>query len=178
MCRYAYKTYKAHYVCFDCRKVFKQPPPEDLARNSSEWEDYQNAFLKANFKKFQKEHPEKVAYLEKNYKHREFKCPECHQLMSNLGLDFKAPPQNKRKEWEIIRGLYVSGKMFLSCGCDGPGLIPKNKSDYVAYLEKRKSEYQKRLENRDKNLAGRELGDYLNYWNEKVKKIERVLNDN
>ena len=29
MCRYAQKTYKPHFACFECRKSFKQAPFED-----------------------------------------------------------------------------------------------------------------------------------------------------
>ena len=29
MCRYGFKTYKQHYLCFDCRKQFKQSDPFD-----------------------------------------------------------------------------------------------------------------------------------------------------
>ncbi len=32
MCRYAYKTYKTHFACFECRKVFKKTPIEDYLK--------------------------------------------------------------------------------------------------------------------------------------------------
>jgi uncharacterized FAD-dependent dehydrogenase len=32
MCRYALKTYKPHFACFDCRKVFKKTPIEDYLK--------------------------------------------------------------------------------------------------------------------------------------------------
>ncbi|RXM37917.1 hypothetical protein BOQ62_19655 [Chryseobacterium sp. CH21] len=32
MCRYAEKTYKSHYVCFKCRKSFKQQDAYDIIK--------------------------------------------------------------------------------------------------------------------------------------------------
>ena len=151
MCRYATKTYKIHFVCFECRKTFKKPPVEDLAIQNGDWEDYKKVFWEPTIgptRKFRKENPELVEYLTEKYKNRKEKCPDCGLIMTDLGLDFKAPKKDKVKEWQIIQGLYKSGKVFHTCGCDGIGFVPKNERDYKDYLLKRKLYYQNRLDSR------------------------------
>lgn len=172
MCRYAYKTYKRHYACFDCRKSFKEATPEDLARNSKDWADYNKAFIRWNSKKFAEAHPEKVEYLEETYRNRKFKCPECSEIMANLGLDFKAPKKDKVKEWKILRGLYKLGHSFSSCGCDGPGFIPKNKANYLAYLEKRKKGYEEKLSSKNEKVGDYDKKDFIAYWGRLIKAID------
>lgn len=178
MCRYAYKIYKYHYVCFDCRKSFKEATPEDLAKNSKDWSEYNKAFLRWDRKKFVEAYPEKVEYLERTYRNRQFKCPECNRIMANLGLDFKAPKKEKIKEWKILRGIYKLGHSFSSCGCDGPGFIPKDKNEYVEYLQKRKKLYQKNLNSRKEDLEGEELKSYLSYWANLIERLDLELKRN
>ena len=36
MCRYAQYSYKKHYACFRCRKVFRRPSPWDAAGDDTE----------------------------------------------------------------------------------------------------------------------------------------------
>jgi DNA-directed RNA polymerase subunit RPC12/RpoP len=36
MCRYAFKTYKPHYACFQCRKAFKRRLQQDVDPNGEE----------------------------------------------------------------------------------------------------------------------------------------------
>ena len=178
MCRYAVKTYKIHFACFDCRKAFKKAPVEDLAIQNGDWEDYKNAFWNyssGKSKTFRSENPARVEYLLKKYKNREEKCPECGKLMADLGLDFKAPKKDKVKEWEIIKGLFRSGKTFHSCGCDGIGCIPKNKDEYAAYLLSMRAYYQARLTNRDALGAKDLLSDYLQRFGELITMIDREL---
>ncbi|MTI29256.1 hypothetical protein [Xanthovirga aplysinae] len=178
MCRYAFKTYKIHFACFDCRKSFKKAPIEDLAIQNGDWEDYKEVFWNISSgknKKLLKENPEKVEYLTEKYKNRKEKCPECGGLMADLGLDFKAPKKDKVKEWEIIRGLYRSGKTFYSCGCDGIGYVPKDKKAYKDYLIKNRTYYQDRLENRDATLHKEKLSDYINRFSHLIELIENEL---
>ncbi len=178
MCRYTFKKYKIHFVCFDCRKTFKKAPVEDLAIQNGDWEDFKSAFWyysSDRSKKFRKEHPEKVEYLIEKYKNRKEKCPECGEIMADLGLDFKAPKKEKVKEWEIIRGLYRSGKSFYSCGCDGIGFVPKNEKDYREYLLKNKKYYQERLEKRDALMHKEDLPDYLARFNDLIRIIDNEL---
>ncbi len=178
MCRYAFKTYKIHFVCFDCRKTFKKAPVEDLAIQNGDWEDYKQAFWNystSKSRKFRSENAEKVKYLTEKYKSRKERCPECGNLMTDLGLDFKAPKKEKVKEWKMVRGLYRSGKTFYSCGCDGIGFIPKNEKDYKEYLLKNRNYYQTRLDNRDAGLHKEDLSKYISRFSDLISMIDKEL---
>lgn len=41
--------------------------------------------------------------------------------MHRMGLDFKAPKQSDKKQWEKVRILWHKGIRWGSCGCSGPG---------------------------------------------------------
>jgi len=41
LCRYAYKTYKPHFVCFRCRKQFKRPPVRDVLEQLGKLDAYE-----------------------------------------------------------------------------------------------------------------------------------------
>lgn len=75
----------------------------------------------------------------------EAKCPECGQLMANMGLDFKAPKKEAIKEWKHIALLFEVGIAFHSCGCSGPGYIPKNATALVEHLSKQRTWYEEQL---------------------------------
>lgn len=178
MCRYAFKIYKSHYVCFDCRKTFKQPVVEDIVIRNGDWDLYKQAYLNYDSnksKKFRSENPEIVDRFDKEYRNKQYKCPECSSDMNDIGLDFKAPKKNKVKEWEIIRGVYKIGRTFHTCGCDGPGYIPQNPNDYVIYLNKIKLEYQAKLSSRNQEFSESELSEYLNYWTSKIRLIQNEI---
>ncbi len=178
MCRYAFKTYKIHFACFDCRKTFKKEPIEDLAIQNGDWKDYKKAFWNYNSKEakqFRNQNPERFEYLTEKYRNRKEKCPECGNLMADLGLDFKAPKKEKIEEWEIIRGLFKSGKAFYSCGCEGIGFVPKNKKDYEKYLLDKRNYYLLRLEERDVTLNKESLTGYINRFKELIKLIDSEL---
>lgn len=174
MCRYAFKIYKPHYVCFDCRKSFKQPILEDIVIQNGDWESYKQAYLNYESEKskiYRDENPKLISRFEEQYRNKKYKCPDCGSEMNNIGLDFKVPKKDKIKKWEIVRSMYKLGNTFHTCGCDGPGYIPQNSTDYLTYLEKIKVGYEKRLDERDKELSESELNEYLNYWNSKLNSI-------
>jgi hypothetical protein len=62
------------------------------------------------------------------------KCPECGQLMADMGLDFESPKKKDVKAWEHLKTLYAVGITFHSCGCSGPGYIPSSTEALVAYF--------------------------------------------
>jgi DNA-directed RNA polymerase subunit RPC12/RpoP len=105
-------TYKPHYACFDCRKTFKRRLITDIEGG-----------------------------FNKNKEEIKAKCPECGGIMADMGLDFESPKRNDLKAWEHIRNLYISGITFHSCGCTGPGYIPKDYESLVSYLERIKGQY-------------------------------------
>ena len=73
------------------------------------------------------------------------KCPECGGLMANMGKDFESPKKTDVKAWAHIQNLYAVGVTFHSCGCTGPGYIPKTGEALIAYFEELIRGYQKQL---------------------------------
>ncbi len=178
MCRYAFNTYKSHYVCFDCRKTFKQYPVEDLIIRDGHWEQYRRAYNEPNrFKaeKYREENSAFVDLIDEKYFGRKYPCPQCSKEMTNMGMDFKAPKMSAVKEWTIIQSLHKLGHAFQTCGCDGPGFIPINKEDYIAYLDKRKRHYQNMLDHRADTQTEDDIKNYLNYWTSKIELVNAEL---
>ncbi len=108
MCRYAqYGPYKLHYACFACRKVFRQLHESEVP-----------------------------AHLRLGHgQERVVCCPECKQLMHDMGYDFKAPPTKAKEQWQVIEQLHAHGITFHSCGCSGPGYRPTKLRDLKSFLE-------------------------------------------
>ena len=73
------------------------------------------------------------------------KCPECGNLMADMGLDFKSPPKDDLKAWQHLRTLYQVGITFHSCGCGGPGYVPLDKDELRTLFTLRKSAFVKNL---------------------------------
>lgn len=111
MCRYAMSTYKPHYACFSCRKTFKRRLIWDIDR-----EKHANESIPA-------------------------KCPQCGELMADMGMDFKAPKKDNVKAWKHLSTLYSVEITFHSCGCNGPGRVPRNKEELVEHFEQIKKGY-------------------------------------
>lgn len=111
MCRYAMADYKPHYACFQCRKSFKRRLLIDIKGGRAAEESVPA------------------------------KCPDCGNLMANMGLDFEAPKKKAVKEWKHIEDLYEAGITFHSCGCSGPGFVPKDRDQLLAYLEEQRDCY-------------------------------------
>lgn len=111
MCRYAIKTYKAHYACFECKKTFKRKRLQDIDETKRDSKIF-NA-----------------------------KCPQCSNLMANKGLDFEAPKKSDDKAWKPLENLYEVGIAFHNCGCGGNGYVPKDKKKLLNYLEKSRQNY-------------------------------------
>lgn len=76
----------------------------------------------------------------------EAKCPQCSQLMANMGLDFAAPKKEDVKKWKHLQSLYSVGIAFHSCGCTGPGYIPNTTEELVAYFKEKLQCYNTELE--------------------------------
>jgi hypothetical protein len=112
----------------------------------------------------------------RDYFCRPVKCPECGQLMANLGLDFKAPTQNDVKQWRIIESLYTTGHSFYTCGCNGPGFIPKDKTQHREYLADRLKEYTGFLTAAQNDFDRRfQKSERTKYWDDKIKLVESEI---
>jgi hypothetical protein len=176
MCRYGFKTYKSHFACFRCRKTFKQVPFTDLLKKTGKSDFYEKLINKSMNKWSDKE---RALYeeLNNNFVCREIKCPECGGHMADLGLDFKSPRKTAVKEWKIIEGLYTIGMSFYSCGCNGPGYIPRHPRDYEAYLNKVLQGYENHIAH-FQNQTLQECRDKLrsiHYWNERAELVRTEL---
>jgi hypothetical protein len=170
MCRYGFSTYKPHFGCFKCRKVFKQPAPLDLLKRDDKlarYEQLRSRQTLSNDKQME------LDEINRDYYDREIKCPECGSLMADLGLDFKAPRKTDIKHWKIIEGLYTIGYSFHSCGCSGPGFIPKDKIAYREYLSSVLTDYRDQLI-RARNMESqiKDKDQRVKYWAEKTRLIE------
>lgn len=135
MCRYGVNSYKPHYACFECRKTFKRKLLIDIDRNTA---------------------------YSKILESRTYKCPECSGTMADMGLDFKSPKKTDLKAWNHIQNLYKTGITFHSCGCSGPGYIPKERSSLIDFLNKNRDIY---IEN-------------LRFWSTRNEQKSETENDN
>ena len=180
MCRYAMSgPYKRHYACIACRKAFKQPPIEDFLESRGRGYVYkQLQHLWSSQKALQRREQElghRLAELEEEYRSATHKCPECGDEMIDMGLDFKPPMQSDAKAWKTLQGMYRVGHAFHTCGCYGPGWIPKSTSDYRHYLASAKKDYEGQLERVQKSdtlspEAKKEAGDF---WAGRIAAIDQ-----
>ncbi|MFZ4783762.1 MAG: hypothetical protein ACOYLC_15720 [Armatimonadaceae bacterium] len=66
--------------------------------------------------------------------------------MANMGLDFESPKKDNLKAWVHIKNLYSVGITFHSCGCTGPGYIPRTHESLIAYFEELLNTFNQNLE--------------------------------
>ena len=66
------------------------------------------------------------------------KCPQCGNLTADMGLDFESPRKDDRKAWEHLKNLFTAGVTFHSCGCFGPGYIPKTGEKLLELLTEKR----------------------------------------
>lgn len=137
---------------------------------------------------------------------KEATCPECGLPLADMGLDFKSPPKDDIKAWTHMASLYTVGVTFHSCGCSGPGYIPKDKETLREHLEETKKKYIIQLrewinylepESKKERDLRRQKGDILyppfqltkmgkrknipkeeiiDYWTNKIESIEENIN--
>jgi len=183
VCRYAFKTYKSHFACFACRKVFKKTPIEDYLKQRGDDFAYWQLVKSIRWKnKKRKEVEERFNTTLEKIKTEYFEeisiCPDCGGRMANMGLDFRAPKKTDIQAWQAVKGLFVTGRSFLTCGCDGPGFIPANRSEYKACLKEMLSQYKETLQswkkyNKEYKVENRI--EAVEYWNNRIEMIENEL---
>ena len=192
MCRYGFHTYKNHYLCFNCRKQFKQltfaekigdkydtfKRLDDIANGIYKLSKWHEKYKKGEVIELTDE--EKLEY--KQLKDRYLQlivCPQCRMPMMETGKDTKAPKMKDFEAWKALESTHKFGYTFGSCGCGGPGFIPKNKKEYKEFLEKRISDYTENYENA--NIAFRKNIDFITheqdmfYWANKIKAIKQII---
>lgn len=140
-------TYKSHYACFECRKTFKRKLLKDVDRDAAYSKERENISSK---------------------------CPECAGLMANMGLDFESPPKKNIKAWTHMKNLYESGVTFHSCGCSGPGYIPKDKEELTNFLNKKKDQFIEQRKYWLTRIAPETRKDRHEEWNAKSQHLYRI----
>ncbi|MGC4005898.1 MAG: hypothetical protein QM811_23375 [Pirellulales bacterium] len=88
MCRYAYQNYRDHFACFECRKAFQfwQWPACDESTFQSK---------------------QRLLHMP-----REIVCADCSRPMTDMGLDFRAPPKADHAGWAVLKSLAANGFDF------------------------------------------------------------------
>jgi hypothetical protein len=132
------KRYKRHFICFKCRKNFKQPNEKDLAEPKGELSLLLNAFYYANPKK--KITKDIVQYLKDKYFNKKISCPECKHPMTEVSLSFKTPSKKDIKKWKILESFY-NAEGFVT------NRLPNNIKQLIIVLEKSLDWHIKMLQN-------------------------------
>jgi hypothetical protein len=179
MCRFGGKNYKNTYACFNCRKVFKKTAIYDYMKQHGLLEIYinlSNAYYKKSLLNLlELTYNTKYDDLINNYKNQINKCPQCGNIMADLGKTFKAPKKTNIKEWHIIEGMYKIGHVFLSCGCDGIGFVPTDLKEYDEYLNDKLHKYESELKECVSTSTVSDYNDDINFWKEKIENINAEL---
>ena len=179
-----YGPYKSHFACFTCHKAFKQPPIGDFfaaqgqKRNiHAELAKLWSAGDRSELQRRERQLNTRLDELEAEYRTSVRKCPECGEPMVDMGLDFKPPRKSDAKAWQILKGMYATGHAFHTCGCDGPGWIPKSSSDYKQYLETHKLNYAKQLRGVQvrEDLTSERKHEAAEYWTSRIESIDEEL---
>lgn len=84
--------------------------------------------------------------LKKGKENSPAKCPQCAAPMASMGKDFKSPKKKDDNAWQHLKNLYEVGITYHSCGCSGPGYIPKDHEALIDYFEKIRTDYFQELE--------------------------------
>ena len=193
MCRYGFHAYKPHYLCFNCRKQFKQSILSEKMGDDYDRFQRMDKITKGTYQlpkyhvKYKRDQvfvlteQEQIDYeiLKKRY-FSPIVCPQCRQPMYETGKDTKAPKMSDKDAWKALENTHKLGYTFHSCGCSGPGFIPSDKADYEEFLEQLLTQYEnnyqkaikvKRTGKWDETLSN----DDKIYWAERVDKIKEAL---
>jgi hypothetical protein len=178
MCRYAFKTYKPHFVCFECRKQFKRPPLTDVLAQQGRLEVLKklqqaggSATKRASVERSVGTTSEKL-----RREHRELvsRCPQCGAAMADLGLDFKPPRVSATRAWARIRTMYRLGHAWHTCGCNGPGFVPTDATGYAEYLASRARLFAARVRSAERRAevdTATRAGE-VRYWTELLAQVQ------
>jgi hypothetical protein len=104
-------------------------------------------------------------------------CPECAGPVASMGLDFKTPPRDDLKRWQLAEELWTIGETFHSCGCSGPGYRPRDMPEYRAYLIERHGEYLGTLRHwlSETGTKASEREAAVASWRERLARIEAAM---
>jgi hypothetical protein len=181
MCRYAFKTYKPHYVCFDCRKQFKRPPLSDVLSQQGRLEllrRFERTYSsKAKRVELERSSGTTLDALKADYRKLISRCPQCKRTMVDLGLDFKPPSITAVRSWKRLRTMYTLGHAWHTCGCNGPGFIPTDATSYAEYLDARARTFAKNIRSalRSRTLDPAARAREVRHWAELLAAVQEEL---
>jgi hypothetical protein len=97
--------------------------------------------------------------------------------MADLGMDFKPPRSSAIRTWQRLQAMYRIGRTWQTCGCDGPGYIPINQTDYAAYLRSCLKLYTKRLKDVERavEIEPAQRKQQAQHWSGRIEKVQAVL---
>ena len=109
-----------------------------------------------------------------------FNCPECSNLMANVGLDCEIPKKSNAQQWKVLESLFEIGITYHSCGCGGPGYRPKGLDELKSFLLNMKkiykNQYKSSLHEQGLDTVQKsERTESLKHWNLKIRAIEGLL---
>ena len=97
--------YKRHFICFECRKNFKQPNEKDIAEKNGDYSLLMNAFY--YFKKKKEISKSTIDYLNTTYFENKILCPQCRKQMVEVPMSFETPPKRELKKWKSLKSFYL-----------------------------------------------------------------------
>lgn len=162
------RRYKRHFICFKCRKGFKQPNIKDLAERKG---DLSLLFKVQNdqYYKKQKVSSEITEYIKKQYLEKEVLCPQCHTPMREVSLSFKVPPMKETRLW---KNLEVS---ITALNWDYNHQI-KRKKELIEWLECQRKYYLNMLQKPSSYRLGKEsISQYRKRISQYIKQLEIEL---
>jgi hypothetical protein len=127
MCRYGFYKYKCTYGCFNCQIGFKRRLMSD-AMTAEE----------INLSKVD------GIIIEKD-----FHCPNCRVIMTNLGRDLRLPKKEEKEQWKCIKYLVDHNYNIYSCGCQGIGFIPHKIEEAIDLVASVAINHKKHLYNQE-----------------------------
>ncbi|MBB03615.1 MAG: hypothetical protein CMJ47_13290 [Planctomyces sp.] len=71
--------------------------------------------------------------------------------------------------------MYRVGHAFHTCGCNGPGWIPKSTNDYLIYLVSKRQHYEEQLAaiEQSDELTPEGKKEAAEYWTTRIQAIDR-----
>lgn len=158
------KRYKKHFICFSCRKNFKQPNAKDLAEKNGDLSLLLNAFYYSKPKKEVAKHV--VDYLKEEYFYKKVFCPQCNEEMVEVPMSFETPAKKNIKEWEALHSVY-RGRGFVYNG------VPTDKKSLIVVMEAALQWHVKMLQNADNHKSyGESLPDARIRLREELQKLD------
>lgn len=88
---------------------------------------------------------------------KDFHCPNCRVIMTNLGRDLRLPKKEEDEQWQCIKYLIENNYNIYSCGCQGIGFVPHKMEDAIELVASVSVNHKKRLYDEEQKLKKEEI---------------------